>query len=143
MKNTSSWVMQTAGFLILGATCFSSIAGAQQVSVASGVFAEADAQRGQAAYASRCATCHGRSLISTNDAPSLTGEPFTIGWKGKTLGERFTIIKESMPPNNPGDLPDQVVIDVLAFILKSNGYAPGASPLPSDPTALDQFLIPK
>ena len=48
-----------------------------------------------------------------------------------------------MPPNNPGDLPDQVVIDVLAFILKSNGYAPGAASLPSDPAALNQFLIPK
>lgn len=129
-----------ATFLLV---CFSPMAAAQQVSVSTGVYTEAEAQRGQGAYASRCATCHGRALISTNDAPSLVGEPFAIGWKGKTLGERFTIIKESMPPNNPGDLPDRFVIDVLAFILKSNGYAPGASPLPEDPADLEKFIIPK
>jgi mono/diheme cytochrome c family protein len=135
--------MQMAALVGFGVAGFGAGAVAQQISAASGVYAEADAQRGQAAYASRCATCHGRALISTNDAPSLVGEPFAIGWKGKTLGERFTAIKETMPPNNPGDLPDQFVIDVLAFILKSNGFAAGATPLPSDPAALDQILIPK
>ena len=130
-------------FAFIFSVCFSSMAAAQQVSVATGVYTEAEAQRGQGAYASRCATCHGRALVSTNDAPSLMGEPFAIGWKGKTLAERFSIIKESMPPNNPGDLPDRFVIDVLAFILKSNGYAPGANPLPEDPADLEKLIIPK
>ena len=128
---------------VFASAFFNFAAVAQQVSVASGVYADADAQRGQAAYASRCATCHGRALISTNDAPSLVGEPFAIGWKGKTLAERFTVIKETMPPNSPGDLPDQFVIDVLAFILKSNGYGPGMQSLPSDPADLERFIIPR
>lgn len=143
MTNKIQGMTALFGLALFASTFCHSVAAAQQVSVASGVYAEADAQRGQAAYASRCATCHGRALISNNDAPSLVGEPFAIGWKGKTLAERFTVIKETMPPNNPGDLPDQFVIDVLAFILKSNGYAPGAQSLPSDPAALERFIIPR
>jgi hypothetical protein len=143
MRNKIQGMVVCFAVALFASAFCNSTAAAQQVSVATGVYAEADAQRGQAAYASRCATCHGRALISNNDAPSLVGEPFAIGWKGKTLAERFTIIKESMPPNNPGDLPDQFVIDVLAFILKSNGYAAGAQSLPSDPADLERFVIPR
>ena len=143
MRDAIGIMPSSVVFAALLSLCFSPLAAAQQVSVSTGVYTEAEAQRGQAAYASRCATCHGRALVSTNDAPSLVGEPFAIGWKGKTLAERFTTIKESMPPNNPGDLTDRFVIDVLAFILKSNGYAPGGNPMPEDPADLEKFIIPK
>ncbi len=114
-----------------------------QTSVAGGVYTEAEAQRGQAAYASKCASCHGRDLNSKGDAPGLVGEPFTFGWKGQTLGERFARIKESMPPNDAGNLADQMVVDVMAYVLKVNGYPPGAAALPTEAAKLEQIVIPK
>jgi mono/diheme cytochrome c family protein len=131
----------TTALLWLG--LIGSTAMAQQISAASGVYTEADAQRGQASYASKCATCHGRNMTSNGDAPSLVGEPFAFGWKGKTLGERFTTIKETMPPTDPGTLDDQLILDVIAYILKVNGYPAGSTALQPDPARLQQIVIPR
>jgi mono/diheme cytochrome c family protein len=130
-----------ATLLALG--LFMSVATAQEVSVASGVFTDADAQRGLASYASACATCHGRNLEGKGDAPGLVGVSFGAGWKGKTLNERISVIKETMPPNNPGILPDETIIDVVAYILKMNKYPAGTTSLAADPARLEQIVVPR
>ena len=94
------------------------------------LFTAAEAERGEGLYNSKCASCHGRNLVSRGDPPSLTGEPFELGWMGKTLGDRFAAIKETMPPKEAGDLPDQTVRDIIAYVLKFNGFEAGAKPLP-------------
>ncbi|MDB5650572.1 MAG: hypothetical protein JWL62_2092 [Hyphomicrobiales bacterium] len=128
-------------FITLG--LYVSSATAQQVSVASGVFTEADAQRGLASYGSACATCHGRNLEGKGDAPGLVGVSFNAGWKGKPLSERVSVIKETMPPNNPGILPDETIIDVVAYILKMNKYPAGATSLGADRARLEQIVVPR
>jgi mono/diheme cytochrome c family protein len=137
----------TIGFVGLGLAMslvsFATSPATAQTSVATGVYTEADAARGQAAYASQCATCHGRSLKSNGDAPSLVEEPFAFGWKGKTLAERFKVIKETMPPDDPGTLPDETIRDVMTYILKVNGYPAGSTAFPADATGLEQIIIPR
>jgi mono/diheme cytochrome c family protein len=134
--------MKHAALLLLFAMAPMASAGAQDISAASGVFTDADAQRGQATYVSRCANCHGRNLETSGDSPSLKGESFALGWKGKTLAERFQVIKETMPPSNPGSLEDGAVLNIMAFILKTNGYPSGATPLTTD-SPLDRIVVPR
>lgn len=95
-------------------------------------FTADQADRGQGAYATHCALCHGAELVSTDaEAPTLTGFTFNLRLAGKTLAEESTIIHETMPPGG-GPLEMQMVYDLLAFILSRNGAAPGADELTAD-----------
>jgi mono/diheme cytochrome c family protein len=107
------------------------------------LYTAAEAERGEALYNSKCASCHGRNLVSRGDPPSLTGEPFTLGWVGKSVGDRFAAIKETMPPNDAGNLPDEAVRDIIAYVLKFNGFESGSKPLPSSAAELSGLKIEK
>ena len=52
--------------------------------VQDGVFTNAQAERGQAIYAKRCASCHGNTL-NGGVAPPLMGDPFTSNWRSEPL----------------------------------------------------------
>lgn len=107
-----------------------------------GVYSAAQAARGEDLYAASCGACHGADLISTDqESPSLTGARFTSSWTGKTLAERFKLIRTTMPSESPGTLDDQTSIDVLAYILKFNGYPAGEQALGFDSATLEQIVV--
>ena len=110
------------------------------VSAWEGVFSEAQAARGQATYESRCAACHGADLMATSEAPNLTGPGFTFGWQKKTVANRFETIKASMPPTGPR-LADEMYVDIVAYIMKFNGYPTGERELPTDVAELSKIVI--
>ena len=95
-------------------------------SIGSGVFTAAQAKRGDDAYQASCSGCHGSNLRATDpEAVDLTGPAFQAKWNGKTLGERFETIRDTMPLGNPNSLGDKTYMDILAFILKFNDFPPG------------------
>ena len=47
-----------------------------------------------------------------------------------------------MPPNAPGRFSPSAYADMMAYILKQNGFKAGA-PLPSDLDALDSLIMEK
>jgi mono/diheme cytochrome c family protein len=111
-------------------------------SAAEGVFTDAQAKRGEDVYASRCAQCHGDDLVSRDDeSPSLSGLAFTSSWVGKTLGDRFKIVRTTMPPTDPGGIDEQTCIDIVAFILKFNGYPAGEQEMPAETGVLETIRI--
>jgi mono/diheme cytochrome c family protein len=98
----------------------------QGPSIWSGVFTAAQAKRGSDAYQASCAGCHGSDLHATDaEAVDLTGPAFRARWTGKTLGERFERIRDTMPLGNPNTLGDKTYLDILAFILQFNDIPPG------------------
>src|SRR6188768_3805696 len=66
--------------------------------VQDGVFSDAQATRGQALYAQRCAGCHGPALAGAQ-APPLAGREFTFKWRKEPLSALFIKIRYTMPPN--------------------------------------------
>ena len=99
---------------------------AQSPSIGSGVFTAAQASRGNDAYQASCSSCHGSDLHAADaEAVDLTGPPFRAKWNGKTLQERFERIRDTMPLGNANTLGDKTYMDILAFILQSNGFPPG------------------
>src|SRR6478735_4351394 len=83
---------------------------------------------GATAYAQNCAACHGTDLTNGQFAPPLKGPEFLAKWGGQPLGKLLDYIHTSMPPTNPGGLPDATYSAVAAFILQQNGGAGGALP---------------
>ena len=121
------------------------LAGGQAASkslIWSGVFTDTQAKRGEVAYQSTCAGCHGRNLQATNpDAPSLTAPSFGISWHGKPVADLFALMRTSMPLGAGGSLSDPEYLDILAYILKFNGYPAGDRELGPDVQMLKQIVM--
>ena len=114
---------------LLGAW-LAAVAGAQQttITVADGVYTEAQANRGAAAYEVACAGCH-RADLSGNSGPALKEERFARVYAGKDLKTLYSKVADTMPRNTPGSLTADVYLDVVAHVLKENGFKAGAREL--------------
>ena len=112
--------------LLLSGAMVAAAKDASGPSIGSGVFTAAQAKRGDDAYQASCSGCHGTDLRATDaEAVDLTGPAFRAKWKGKTLGERFETIRDTMPLGNANSLGDKTYMDILAFILQFNDVPPG------------------
>jgi quinoprotein glucose dehydrogenase len=108
-----------------------------------GLYTEEQAKKGEAAYDANCATCHGATLQSGDrEVPPLTGRAFTSGWVGKSVGEKFEMVRDTMPPREPHSLVDQMYLDIVAYILRFNKIPAGNQALTPDLPALQQLVIP-
>ncbi len=107
----------------------------EKISVKAGVYTAAQADRGQALYRSKCASCH---------APNrFTDDLFYTSFAGKPLWEMFDVISDSMPEDNPGSLKKEEYADVIAYLLKLNDFPAGATDLPIDKDALSAIVMEK
>jgi mono/diheme cytochrome c family protein len=108
-----------------------------------GVYTAAQAERGKANYLTgRCGGCHQLDL-SGDRGPALKGEAFLSHWENGPVNGLFKKISETMPPNGPNETTDEAKIDIVAFLLQSNGFPPGATELKLDAEALDRIEIVK
>lgn len=106
----------------------------------SGLFTEAQAQRGQTLYASKCASCHGASLEG-GSASALSGSKFAAKWNGKSVDDLFFITRTQMPYGAGGTLTNQQYLDIVVHLLKGNGYTAGARELMNDAATLKGLKI--
>jgi mono/diheme cytochrome c family protein len=110
-------------------------------SVWDGVYTAEQTRRGEMAYLQTCASCHGPALDGGDMTPALVGGAFSSNWNDLTVGDLFERIRTTMPLDNPGKLSRQQNADVIAFVLKANGWPAGAAELPPDQAALKQIRI--
>ena len=94
-------------------------------SVLDGVYTDAQATRGELAYTKTCAECHDLSF----DGTPVEGEGFIDNWREFPLATLYDFISTTMPQDNPGELGKDGYRDVLAYILRRNGYPAGKSDL--------------
>jgi S-disulfanyl-L-cysteine oxidoreductase SoxD len=115
----------------------------QSPSLRAGAFTAAQQERGAAIYNRECSTCHGETLKGGEGSPPLVGPTFTTNYKGQTVADLFTRIRETMPapPEQPGKLTAQEYADVVAHILSANGFPPGTVELSSDVEQLKRLAI--
>jgi mono/diheme cytochrome c family protein len=98
-------------------------------SVWDGLYTQAQAERGEAAYRQVCASCHGDTLEGQGQTPSLVGPDFTSNWNGMPVGDLFDKIQMTMPADRPGQLSKDQNAQILAYILKSNKFPSGSQDL--------------
>ena len=111
------------------------------ISVWSGVFTEEQARRGEAVYGTECANCHGPTLEGADMTPPLVGGLFTSNWNDLTVADLFERIRTTMPLDKPGKLSRQQHADVIAYVLKANGWPAGSTELSRELAALKQIRI--
>jgi S-disulfanyl-L-cysteine oxidoreductase SoxD len=102
--------------------------------VLDGVYSDAQAARGQVPYVALCGRCHGNALEGVS-GPVLAGPAFVERWREDTLDTIYNFMREAMPlgrGNASAPIPDSDYLDILAFMLKGNGYRTGDRELTQD-----------
>lgn len=104
----------------------SAVAGQEDVSTTDATpayYTQEQAARGENAYLTNCSGCHGYNMIDTfasyGDADDF-----------------HSVISLTMPWEDPGMLPDQFYIDMVAYMLRENGFPAGDTEL-----AIDRDLL--
>jgi hypothetical protein len=103
------------------------------------VYTEAQATRGVTAFGQSCSGCH--ALAAEGKAP-LVGEPFWKSFAQKTVGDLLDFVRTYMPNGNPGSLDAASYRDIVALMLKSNGFPAGTTELAPN-TIADVQIVPK
>lgn len=98
-----------------------------------GFYTEAQADRGEEAFAESCGYCHSPSEFS--------GSSFMQNWSGAPVGQLYGLISSTMPMDAPGMLPMQEYTDIIAYILQMNDLPADATELPADRQALSEIVI--
>lgn len=93
----------------------------------------AQISRGTTLFADNCARCHGANGMGTALGPMVIGagalplnpppERDVRMTQFRTALDVFLFASQNMPLDDPGSLPDQTYLDVLAFVLDANGVA--------------------
>jgi mono/diheme cytochrome c family protein len=104
-----------------------------------GVYTEAQATRGTTAFGQSCGGCH--ALAAEGKAP-LVGDAFWKSFAQKNVGDVLEFVSAYMPNGAPGSLSKGAYEDIVALMLKSNGFPAGATELKPD-TIADVRILPK
>jgi alcohol dehydrogenase (cytochrome c) len=113
-------------FVLTAVLAFSVLRVAGQQPPSAGPFTAEQANAGRAAFQTNCAGCHGTDLMGY---PPLAGPAFIGSWSTRNTRDLFGLIQTTMPTDRPGALPADTYVNIIAFILQSNGRTPGTTPL--------------
>ena len=107
-------------------------------------YSDEQADRGKKRFDADCEECHGSDLKGgLNGGAPLRGLAFEAKFAdGAPASVLFSFMSTAMPPNSPGRYSEATYTDLMAYILKRNGFPDGA-PLPTDIDALDYVIVRK
>ena len=94
------------------------------------IYTEAQAERGAWLYRAACEECHAPDLSGGKVVPGLAGPAFVDTWRGASVRQLLERIVASMPEDDPLRLDVGEKADIVAFILRANGWPPGDRELP-------------
>jgi mono/diheme cytochrome c family protein len=94
-------------------------------------------------YLRSCVGCHKPDLRgdSAEEIPGLVGDGFKDDWDNETVGSLFERISKRMPADKPGTLTATEYADLLAYLLRANGFPYGGEVLRPDIDALRGVVL--
>ena len=99
----------------------------------SATFTAAQADRGRDMFRATCTECHYSSEFSDSQ--------FKFKWSRRSAGNLFQLISTEMPETAPGSLTLEEAVDLVSYILRMNGFDPGAGELAADRAVLDGISL--
>ena len=73
------------------------------------------AARGKEVYDQTCGTCHQQT--------KFVGQEFVESWNDRRVYDFYSLVRGTMPLDNPGGLKEQEYVDVVAYLLQANHQA--------------------
>ena len=106
---------------------------ASGASAGASTFSSAQADRGRDTFRAKCTECHYSGEFAEGR--------FRLRWAGRTAGSLYDTIQQYMPETDPGSLRPEEAVDLLAYILRMNGFEPGDGELAPDRMVLDRISL--
>ncbi len=115
-----------------------------QAAATPATFSESQAESGQRRFVRDCAECHGEDLNGgLLGGPPLRGLSFDQKWfSGVPASALHAYMSSAMPPEAPGRFSPTAYTEMLAYIMKLNGFEAGAE-LPNTLEGLDAVILQK
>ena len=131
--------------VVAGAVVRTSVAAQEKTakSAWTGVYTDAQADRGEREYGRTCAHCHGLSLEGdgSREIPALMLDSFMRHWRGRPVQALFDTLMRSMPADDRGSMTPRMTADMIAYLLRANGAPAGDAQLPSERDALAALVF--
>ena len=105
----------------------------QAPAIAAATFTDDQADRGRDLFRAQCTECHYSSEFSDSQ--------FKFKWSRRSAGNLYNLIQSSMPETAPGSLTPEEAVSVVTYIMRMNGFEPGAAELPADRAVLDGISL--
>ena len=115
---------------------------AQGRTVWNGVYTDAQAERARATFESTCSRCHTLTPGGNTQGGALSGDKFWTAFTQKSVADLLGFVSKNMPNGNGGSLQPSTYNDLVALILKANGFPAGTAEVAPDAVAGVQ-IIPK
>jgi mono/diheme cytochrome c family protein len=94
----------------------------------------AQAAQGKEIYDQTCATCH--------QATKFFGQEFVESWNDRRVYDFYSLVRGTMPLDNPGGLKEPEYLAVVAYLLQANHHAsPKPDSLRADTASLRHTKI--
>jgi mono/diheme cytochrome c family protein len=94
------------------------------------LYTAAQAHTGHATYEQKCAMCHGKHEQGMV-GPALKGPIFASKKANYKVEDIYLFMSVNMPAYAPGSLTPKQYVDIMAFLLRQNGFPAGQSALTS------------
>lgn len=108
-----------------------------------GVYTDAQAERARPTFDSTCSRCHTLDAGATaGQGGPLVGDKFWTANSQKSVGDLLAYVSKNMPNGNGGSLSPSTYNDLVALILKSNGFPTGTTEV-SPAAVADVQIIPR
>jgi mono/diheme cytochrome c family protein len=92
-------------------------------------FLSSQAARGATIYENSCSTCHGPG--------TLVGPTFVQNWNNRRVYDLYTLVRNTMPLDNPGGLKDGQYLDIVSYLMQANHqHVAGSDSLRADTVSL-------
>lgn len=96
-------------------------------------FSDVQANQGRDTFRASCTECHYSSEFSNAQ--------FKFKWSRRSAGNLYQLIQTSMPESAPGSLSPGEAVQLVAYIMRMNGFEPGESDLAPDRAVLDGISL--
>jgi len=133
----------TACFAVVTASALVHAQAPKTRTVWDGVYADAQAERARATFDGTCSRCH--TLMpggNSGQGGPLVGDKFWTANTQKSVGDLLTYMSKNMPNGNGGSLSASTYNDLVALVLKSNGFPAGTAEVSPEAVA-DVQIIPR
>ncbi|HEY0198397.1 MAG TPA: c-type cytochrome [Rhodanobacter sp.] len=133
----TAWLPRSRSAGLMARSCG---AGASKSAATPALYTAAQADSGKQKFMDNCAQCHGPTLEG-RAGPALKGANFAPAKANFHVGDIFTIVSQNMPATEPGTLPHQDYVEIMAFLLQQNGYPAGSEALTFDEAKLSKVKL--
>ena len=116
--------MKVLGCVFLATVLLGSAQEEEFRSVQSGVYTEAQADRGLKVFEGTCIACH--------QADEFSDGGYIDGWSGQTASAMVEHIRDTMPQDSPGSLKRADYVDVATYLFRLNGLPAGDTEMDSE-----------